>query len=192
MKTRMDGLLRRARACTRDEAGFGMIELVCAMTIMSIGVMALFAMFQTGMTAVKRASSVSTAAAIGDSELEGYRAIKYEAIGLGQTAVQAADSSYTSSTAYLAISSPVNQTNSTVVVTPCGSAPCTNSVPTKTVTGADGRSYRVDSFITWKAISNSSGTTGRNAKLVTVIVRDSTTLRTYARVTSTFDLSTGL
>ena len=50
----MDGLLRRARACTRDEAGFGMIELVCAMTIMSIGVMALFAMFQTGMTAVMR------------------------------------------------------------------------------------------------------------------------------------------
>ena len=122
----MDGLLRRARACTRGEAGFGMIELVCAMTIMSIGVMALFAMFQTGMTAVKRASAVSTSSALADSEMEGYRAIKFEAIGLGQTAVQAADSTYTSSTAYLAISSPTNQTNSTVVVTPCGSSPCTN------------------------------------------------------------------
>jgi prepilin-type N-terminal cleavage/methylation domain-containing protein len=175
----------------RDEAGFGMIELVCAMTIMSIGVMALFAMFQTGMTAVKRASYVSTAAAIADSEMEGYRAIKYEAIGLGQTAVQSADSTYTSSTAYKAISSPANQTNSTVVVTPCGSSPCTNSVPTKTVTGADNRTYRVDTFISWKAITNSTGTAGRDTKLVTVIVRDSTTLRTYARVSSTFDLSTG-
>lgn len=168
-----------------------MIELVCAMTIMSIGVMALFAMFQTGMTAVKRASAVTTASALADSEMEGYRAIKFEAIGLGQTAVQAADSTYTSATAYLAISSPTNQTTSTVVVTPCGSSPCTNSVPTKTVTGADGRSYRVDTYITWKAISNSSGTTGRDAKFVTLIVKDSTTLRTYARVSSTFDLSTG-
>jgi len=187
----MDGLLRRARACTRGESGFGMIELVCAMTIMSIGVMALYAMFQTGMTAVKRASYVSTSAALADSEIEGYRAIKYEAIGLGQTAVQAADSTYTSATVYLAISSPTNQTNSTVVVTPCGSSPCTNSVPTKTVTGADGRSYRVDTFISWKSISNSSGTAGRNAKLVTVIVRDATTNRVYARVSSTLDLSTG-
>jgi prepilin-type N-terminal cleavage/methylation domain-containing protein len=188
----MDGLLRRARVCTRDEAGFGMIELVCAMTIMSIGVMALFAMFQTGMTAVKRASAVSTASALADSEMEGYRAIKFEAIGLGQTAVQAADSTYTSATAYLAISSPANQTSSTAVVTPCGSSPCTNSVPTKTVTGADGRSYRVDTYVTWKAITNSSGLTGRDTKLVTIVVRDSTTLRTYARVSSTFDLSTGL
>ena len=169
-----------------------MIELVCAMTIMSIGVMALFAMFQTGMTAIKRASAVSTASALADSEMEGYRAIRYEAIGLGQTAVQAADSTYTGSTAYLAISSPTNQTNSTVVVTPCGSSPCTNAVPTKTVTGGDGRSYRVDTYVTWKSITNSNGLAGRDAKLVTIVVRDSTTGRIYARVSSTFDLSTGI
>jgi hypothetical protein len=65
-------------------------------------------------------------------------------------------------------------------------------VPTKTVTGADGRSYRVDTYITWKAITNSNGTTGRDAKLVTIVVRDSTTSRVFARVSSTFDLSTGL
>ena len=33
---------------------------------------------------------------------------------------------------------------------------------------------------------------GRNVKLITVVVRDASTMRTYARVASSFDESTGL
>ena len=40
-------------------------------------------------------------------------------------------------------------------VAACGTSPCTNKVATKTVTGADGRSYKVDTYITWKQITNS-------------------------------------
>jgi hypothetical protein len=64
-------------------------------------------------------------------------------------------------------------------------------VPTKTVTGADGRSYRVDTYISWHASSNSSGQTGRDLKRVTIVVRTTTPSKTWARVVSSFDESTG-
>lgn len=190
----MYALVRKTVHRTRSDAGFGMIELVAAMTVMAIGVLAIFAMYHSSMTQTKRASTVTTAAALADTEMENYRAIEYQSIGLDATEVGAADSTYTgqSGGAYLAISSPQNQTNSTVVVTKCPATPCTNSSPTKTAAGADGKSYRVDTYITWKATSNQSGTAGRNGKLVTVVVRDATTLRTYARVSSLFDEATGL
>ena len=42
--TRAKTLLRRA---TRD-GGFGMVELLCAMSILAMGILALFAMFDAG------------------------------------------------------------------------------------------------------------------------------------------------
>ena len=53
----------------------------------------------------------------------------------------------------------------------CGSSPCTNTVATKTVTGADGRSYKVDTYVTWRQITNSGTTAGRLVKLVSIVVR---------------------
>jgi prepilin-type N-terminal cleavage/methylation domain-containing protein len=180
----------------RGNAGFGMIELLSAMTVLSIGILAVFAMFHGGAVQIKRASNVTTAAALADSEMEGYRAIKYSYIGLTAAAVTATDSTYKSSTAsygaYLAASSPINQVNSMVILDACGVSPCTNSVPSKTVTGADGKSYRVDTYITWQATSTAAGVAGRNVKLVTVIVRDPTTGSVYARISSSFDETTGL
>ncbi len=74
----------------------------------------------------------------------------------------------------------------------CGTSPCTNWHPTETVTGADDRSYRVDTYVTWQLTQNSAGTTGRNAKRVTIVVRNATTMQVFARATSTFDEATGL
>jgi uncharacterized protein (TIGR02598 family) len=252
--TRARTLLRRAERVD----GFGMVELLCAMSIMAMGILALFAMFDSGMTQLHRASAVTTAAAIADSEMESYRAIKFNVIGLDDAQVAAADSTYKANGAYLAESSPSTTlaagltSSATIVnvasasgfpaaapfrikigseillvdagagtttwtvqraqdgsvaaahasgagvtqkklahVVACGTGTCTTAVPTKTVTGADGRSYRVDTFMTWSTVTNSSSTTGRNVKLVTVVVRDGTTGRIYARVSSSFDESTG-
>ncbi len=235
-----------------------MIELVAAMTIMSIGILAVFAMFQSGMVQIKRASTVSTAAALADSEMEGYRAIKYEGIGLADSEVLAADATYKGDRAYrddagTTLAAAITSTSATSIsvssaaafpatgqfriqidselmfvtagagtttwtvvraasgttaathtvgatvtlkarvdVAKCGTTPCTNSVPTETVTGADGRSYRVDTYMTWQVATNQSGTPGRNVKLVTLVVRDAATLKVFARVASSFDESTGL
>lgn len=159
-----------------------MVELLVAMTVMAIGILALFAMFQSAVLQITRASTTSTAAALADSEMEGYRAIKYEAIGLDEADIALADGTYTSDSAY--------QTNPAdrVALAACGSSPCTTSVPTLVVTGADNRDYRVDTYISVQNVTN-----GRDVVLVTVVVRDQQdTSKVWARVASSFDESTGL
>ena len=70
--------------------------------------------------------------------------------------------------------------------------PCTDKVATKTVTGADGRAYKVDTYVTWRQITNSGSTTGRLVKLVSIVVRGSSSpYPIYAKVSSAFDESTG-
>jgi Tfp pilus assembly protein PilV len=187
--------LRRFTAAARHEAGFGMVELLCAMGILSVGILAVFALFQAGVVNVKRASTITTAAALADTEMERFRALKYSTLGLAQVDVDPIPTSdpYKNDPAWRAISSPLNQLNSTVVVAKCPATPCTDALPTRTATGADGKSYRVDTFMTWHAVQNASGTPGRNVKLVTIVVRDAQTpTRVWARATSSFDESTGL
>jgi hypothetical protein len=239
-----------------------MIELLAAITILAVALMAVFAMFQTGLMQIRRASTITTAAALGDTEMERHRAIKYESLGLDNAVVTSADATYTSDSAYRGDTSPsttlaagmtTTQTSITVAsasgfptvapylveidselllvnagvgtttwtvkrgqmgttsashsaaatvtqkqrvhVAGCGTQPCTEMVPTKTVAGADGKNYRVDTYVTWRTITNSTSpaSSGRLLKLITIVVRDSTApYRTWARVTSAFDESTGL
>src|SRR6266540_3968761 len=213
-------------ARARSEHGFGMIELLASMTVMLIGIFAVFAVFQAGIVQIRRASTTTTAAALADAEMEKFRAIRYDSIGLANSDLAAVDATYKSDSELILVSGGAGTTTWTVRenvvgqpslgrgylgttatahsagaavvqsqrvnVTKCGTPPCTTSVPTKTAVGADGRSYRVDTYITWKQISSAS-TTGRLLKLVTVVVRDSTSpYRRWARLTSSFDESTGV
>ena len=246
-----------------------MIELLAAMTVMLIGIFAVFGVFQAGIVQIRRASTLTTAAAIADSEIEKFRAIKYDSIGLSNTDVNTVvggsyGATYTGQTYYktdtsastaltasmtssqltmsvpssptgfptagpfivqvdseLVLVSTVSGTTWTISasnergyqgttaaahtngatvylvqrvnVAACGTSPCTNKVATQTVTGADGRSYKVDTYVTWKQITNSGSTTGRLVKLVSIVVRgNASPYPVYARVSSAFDESTGL
>ena len=187
--------LRKVSASARREGGFGMIELLCAMTILAVGVLAVFALFETAIVNITRASTITTAAALADTEMERFRAVKYSTLGLAQIDVDAigGDEAYKNDPAWKPISSPVNQLNSTVVVAKCPASPCTDALPTRTATGADGKSYRVDTYMTWHAVQNASGTPGRNVKLVTIVIRDAESAsKVWARAASSFDESTGL
>ena len=174
---------RQLRARAREEGGFGLIELLIAMTVMLVGIFAVFGMFESGIHQIRRASDVTTAAAIGDSQMEQIRAVKYDVIGLTSAAISAAGATYTGDTAYRAPGT--NQPNQAVTLA------SSSYSPVQTVTGADGKSYRVDTFITWQSVQTSGGTpyTGRAVKLVTIVVRSGTT--DMARVASSFDQSTG-
>jgi hypothetical protein len=55
------------------------------------------------------------------------------------------------------------------------------------VTGPDGRAYRVDTYVV-----SQTPPTGRTVRLVTIVVRRSADLRELARVSSSFDQSSGL
>ena len=175
--------IRTAAARSREDGGFGLIELLIAMTVMLVGILTIFAMFQSGILQIKRASDVTTAGALADAQMEEFRAVKYDVIGMTSTALAAADTTYTGDTAYRPPGT--NQPDEAVTLA------SSSYSPIQTLAGADGRSYRVDTYITWQSVQTSGGTpyAGRAIKQVTIVVSDSA--KVLARVSSSFDLSTG-
>jgi Tfp pilus assembly protein PilV len=174
------------RARLRTEHGFGLIELLMAMVMLNVGILAVVAAFNSGMFALNRASRISTASALADQQMELYRALTYSAIALDTTSLASVDDTYTCDTA-LGASCP-NSTSGETTAT-CSGSPLPNEcLPSRTATGADRKQYRVDTYIT-----TTTPTGGRAVKLVTVVVRDGRKLsaRPLARVASTFDQSTG-
>ncbi len=166
----------------RSERGLGLVELLIAMTVLNIGLLALIAALSSGMLALRRAGQTSTAATIADSQMELYRAIRYDKIFLDQTSTAATDSTYRNDQAIL-----TGGGIGFLVRADCVGVPdyCN---PSRTATGADGRSYRVDTYITPYTPPG-----GRQVKVVTVVVRDgqNVTGRPLARQVSSFDRSTG-
>ncbi|MBA2332973.1 MAG: type II secretion system protein [Gaiellaceae bacterium] len=142
----------------RAEAGMGLVELLIALTIMTIGIFALVAGFSSGIETNRRASKSSTAGTLADQQMEAYRSSSYASIA----AVGA------------------------------------------TKTGADSRTYWLESFVTPARVCgdgslDSSGTpcggapVGREVKTVTIKVHDGSTSAAPVLITatSTFDRSTG-
>jgi type II secretory pathway pseudopilin PulG len=163
----------------RDEAGFGLIELIIAMTVLNVGILATIAALNSGAIALQRASKLSTATAIADEQMELYRAIKFDAIFLDTTELAADDdATYTEDAGYSA----------TMVTGACASV-LPECDPVRTIpSGPDGRVYRVDTYI----ISEAPTASSREVKVVTVVIRDGNDLsKALVRTQSTFDESTG-
>jgi prepilin-type N-terminal cleavage/methylation domain-containing protein len=57
----------------RAEEGMTLIELLIAMTVLSIGIAALVAGFSSGIVSINRARTTSTAGALADKQMELYR-----------------------------------------------------------------------------------------------------------------------
>jgi len=159
------------------------MELLLAMTILNIGLLALVASLNSAVVATKRASQISTAATLADRQMELYRAIRYSAIALDDnTTKNLTDATYR---ADAVLGGNVN--NSVTTATACTGMPdyCN---PSRSVTGADRKLYRVDSYVTWL-----TPTSGRQLKLVTIVIREARSpYKLLSRQQSTFDESTGL
>ena len=65
----------------RNEEGIGLVELLIAMVVMSIGIFALVAGFSSGVESTRRASKTSTAGTVADARMEAYRRGTYTALG---------------------------------------------------------------------------------------------------------------
>src|SRR4249920_2027066 len=61
----------------RAQSGFGLIELLMAMVMLNIGLLAVVAAFTSGIWGLARAGRVSTAAALADQQMEIYRGLAY-------------------------------------------------------------------------------------------------------------------
>jgi Tfp pilus assembly protein PilV len=192
----------------QTEAGFGLIELLIAMVILQIALLAIVGAFGAGSAALGRAAKTTTASALADQQMELYRAMPYDAIGLDTagaptSGMYVADTTVcpASQTPVCGNSGPVNNTGTSTWS--CTAASGSTSVSTyftanninpclahRTVTGStspDSRTYYVDTYIKYGTLVTSS----RPSKQVSVVVRDGTTTSELAVVVSTFDCSTG-
>ena len=164
----------------RAEQGFGLIELLISIVMLNVGILAIVAAFNSGALAIKRASETSTATVVAEKQMELYRALTYANIALLQSAVTTAgtDPLYAADGAY----------SGTQVTTPScpGSPTPAQCDPRQTVTGPDGRSYRVDTYLVAATPPN-----GRPVKRATIVVHKPGDSRSLARLSSTFDESTG-
>jgi type II secretory pathway pseudopilin PulG len=70
----------------REEKAFGLIELVFAMVMLNVGILALVATFQSGALAIGRSAYASNATAVADKTMEVYRALENKAIYLSAPA----------------------------------------------------------------------------------------------------------
>jgi len=168
---------RNASKARSAEDGFGLIELLIAMVILNVGLLAIIASFQAGIVTLSRASRVTTAAVVADQQMELYRAITYDSIRLASASIPAT-APYTTDPAY----------NASQITGTCAGPPYPDECnASRTVTGADNKSYLLNTYIVQTAPAG-----GRAVKQVTLVVRDAVNQsRVYVRQASSFDQSTG-
>ena len=176
--------VRRLVRRLSSQAGFGLVELMIALTVLVVGIMATIAVFQTSLLHLGRATKAATASAVGEQQMEDFRAVRYDAVALNATAWGTAvgDAVYAGDSACAGTCTTAGTAAGQTVTTGTG-----GFSPTQTVTGADGKRYRVDTYVMWQTVPG-----GRSVKKVTVVVRDTGATRVWSRITSSFDQSTGL
>jgi len=180
---------RPRRLRLRGEDGFTLVELLIAMIVLTIGILALVAAYTSAYAALNRATRVSSARMVADAQMERFRAIQYSAIALGTTSGScgsscSTDSTYTSDGAY--------SSTARVTSTTCASTTST-CLPTQTKTGPDNKSYRLDTYVAYTCVSGTlsvspsltCSTGPQPVKRVTVVVRSSS-LTAPVRESSTF------
>jgi Tfp pilus assembly protein PilV len=151
-----------------------LVELLIAMMVLTVGILALVAAYSSGYVALNRATRVSSATLVADAQMERFRALSYSAIKLNTTCGTscAEDSTFTGDPAY----------NSAAQVTGCSSSTESTCLATQPKTGPDAKSYRLDTYIEYSCVSGTLTTSPLSCgsgnpypvKRVTLVVRSST------------------
>ncbi len=189
----------------RGQSGFGLIELLMAMVMLNIGLLAVVAAFTSGIWGIAKAGSISTAAALGDGQMELYRELPNSCIYVTSPP---SSGTYATDSAYLStyqVTSATSGTGGTPPLAACalGTLPTNSTSANRTgVLGPDHHKYEVDTYVNYRCADQSapSGTApgtcgsaaGGRVTLVAVVVRDQRTLKVLNRQSSTFDPSNDL
>jgi Tfp pilus assembly protein PilV len=181
----------------REEAGQGLVELLVAMAILTVGVGALLGLLGAGYLSLQRSEHNGTAVTLAENQLELYRGVSYPYIRLSTSALALVGAGSPYMTANSSDSSiPPGSAASQVLDTSqaCTAADTTLCAPVQTVTGPDHRNYEIDTYITAcpNAALTSCPASADPVKQVFVVVRDAgnSTLPILARDASTFSSST--
>lgn len=148
----------------RNDSGFGLVELLIALTVLTIGIMGIVAGFSSAMVTSIRAARASTAGVIADVKMEGYRRTAFASIPVSASPLVETPTGPDGRTYWMQTDivwqCPLDRTTSTSSIRP--------------------------------ACPDVSGVSSRAVKLVTIAVRDgSSTARLLFSESSTFDEATG-
>ena len=155
----------------RSEAGLGLVELVVAMFVLTVALLALAAGYESAAISVHNADRKTVAAKLAASQIELYQSLKVSSIGLDQTTltnVQTLGSgSYDS--VYVSDEAGLTPTGTDHTIT-CSDPTVAQCSPIQNVTGPENHLYRIETFV--RDVTNAGATGTWKERFVTVIVRD--------------------
>jgi competence protein ComGC len=166
----------------REERAQGMIEMIMAVVLITVALLALMASYDGAFMSLHKSARTNAAAQLADSQIELYSSLyalsttnPTAQIGLSSSLLataKASDAFYSTDESALSPSG-TDYTNSSCTTT------ATQCMPVQTVTGSDGKSYRMETFTrnvtqtltcTTTTVGTCSSTTTQ--RVVTVIIRD--------------------
>jgi prepilin-type N-terminal cleavage/methylation domain-containing protein len=190
---RVRSLLARLRARAAGDRGFGMIELLIAMTMLSIAVGALMLSFASSAISLRRAGQKGTALTLADTQMEKYRTVTFTRVRIDGTQIPISGSYVTANSTDSTIPPSTNQ----AVAGSNGDDSCPTTdeppacLPVQNVTGPDGHTYRIETYVNYvnndSTLSIRTPASGLTLKRVTIVVRDGSDGRILARESSAFE-----
>lgn len=160
-----------------------MMELVVAMMFLGIAVSAMITVFASSMISLRNAGIEGTALTLAESQMEGFKTLAYADMRLDTATVPSGGDVYhTASAQDPTIPSSSGIVGGGTVGTTACAAPArpVMECAVQTLTGPDGRTYRVDTYV-----HEAGGL--KSVTVLTRIVEDGTIGRVKARATTAFD-----
>ena len=192
METCVGIRLRRLGRRASTDDGFGLVELLIAMTMLSIAIGALLAVFTSSAASLRRAGEKGTALTLADTQMEKYRTRTFTAVRIDGSLIPTSGTYVTAN----ATDSTIPPSTHQAVSGQNGDEACPTTdeppacLPVQNVTGPDGHAYRIETYVNYvnndSTLSVRTPASGLTLKLVTVVVRDAATGSIMARESSAF------
>ena len=185
--------LRRLQQRSANDDAFGIVELLIALTLLSIGIAAMVSAFAASAVSLRRAGQRGTALTLADTQMEAYRKLGVTGIRIDGTLIPGSGTYVTANSTDSTIPPATGQ----ALAGQNGDDACPNTdepvacLPVQTVTGPDHHQYRIDTYVNYvnndATLSIRTPASGLTLKRVTVVVRDATTGTIGARESSAFE-----
>ena len=184
---------RTMRRLGKSDEGFGMVELLIAMTILAVAIGALITTFVSSAVSLRRAGQKGTALTLADTQMEWYRRLPFVDVRIDGSLIPGSGTYVTANSTDSTIPPSTGQAlagQNGDTTCPSGSSEPIACLPVQTVTGPDNRTYRIDTYVNYvnndSTLSIRTPASGLTLKRVTVVVRDGSTGTIIAREQSAF------
>jgi type II secretory pathway pseudopilin PulG len=178
----------------QSEDGFTILELLVAMMMISVAILALVGVFSASALSLHRSAQHGTAVTLAESQMEVYRTVPFHDIRINGTLIPSSPTS--NYVAGHSGDSNIPPSTGQALGGQNGDLACPDAtfpaacLPVQTLAGPDGRSYEVDTYVDYvnddATLSIRTPASGLTLKRVTVVVRDSGTGTILAEESSAF------